>query len=81
MELIELMKIYRQKDERFIIVSDVYPTRSTEIADVVLLSHGAVAANAIRQWISKLRSIRDLLEDKIKQDFVADLESWKNKFS
>ncbi|KKN30781.1 hypothetical protein LCGC14_0830660, partial [marine sediment metagenome] len=52
-----------------------------EIADVVLLSHGAVAANAIRQWISKLRSIRDLLEDKIKQDFVADLESWKQKFS
>ncbi len=52
-----------------------------EINDVVLQSHGAVAANAIRQWISKLRSIRDLLEDKIKQDFVADLESWKGKFS
>ncbi len=52
-----------------------------EIADIILLSHGAVAANPIRQWISKLRSIRDLLEYEIKADFVTDLESWKEKFS
>jgi hypothetical protein len=51
------------------------------IADKVLLSHGAVAVNVIRQWISKLRSIRDLLEDKIREEFVTDLESWKAKFA
>ena len=51
------------------------------IADIVLLSHGAVAANAIRQWISKLRSIRSPLEEKIKDEFITELTNWKEKFS
>ena len=50
------------------------------ISDIVLQSHGAVAANAIRQWISKLRSIRSPLEEKIKEEFIAELENWKEKF-
>jgi hypothetical protein len=45
-----------------------------------LRSHGAVAANAIRQWISKLRSIRVPLEDEIKGEFLEELEKWKEKF-
>ena len=51
------------------------------VADIVLLSHGAVAANAIRQWISKLRSIRSPLEEKIKAEFIAELTIWKEKFT
>ncbi|MHA2266688.1 MAG: hypothetical protein ACXAB8_02740 [Promethearchaeota archaeon] len=51
-----------------------------EISDIVLKSHGAVAANAIRQWISRLRSIRDLLKDEIKEEFLQELEVWKEKF-
>ena len=51
-----------------------------DISDIVLRSHGAVAANVIRQWISKLRSIRDLLEDEIREEFLEELEKWKEKF-
>ncbi len=51
------------------------------IADIVLQSHGAVAANAIRQWISKLRSIRSPLEEKIKDEFIAELTNWIEKFA
>jgi hypothetical protein len=52
-----------------------------DISDIVLKSHGAVAANVIRQWISKLRSIRGPLEDEIKGDFLEELEKWKEKFA
>ncbi|MFX0082384.1 MAG: hypothetical protein ACFE94_11600 [Candidatus Hodarchaeota archaeon] len=52
-----------------------------DISDIVLRSHGAVAANVIRQWISKLRSIRDLLEDEIREEFLEELEKWKEKFT
>ncbi|MFX1377020.1 MAG: hypothetical protein ACFFA0_14540 [Promethearchaeota archaeon] len=52
-----------------------------DISDIVLPSHGAVTANALRQWISKLRSIRDLLEDEIRQEFLEVLEKWKNQFT
>ena len=52
-----------------------------DISDIVLRSHGAVAANAIRQWISKLRSIRDPLEDELKEEFLEVLEQWKEKFA
>jgi hypothetical protein len=51
-----------------------------DISDIVLPSYGAVAANALRQWISKLRSLRDLLEDEIRQEFREELEKWKEKF-
>ena len=51
------------------------------VADIVLQSHGAVAVNIIRQWISKLRSIKEPLEDKIKDEFLAELENWKEKFA
>lgn len=52
-----------------------------KVADILLQSHGAVAVNIIRQWISKLRSIKELLEDEIKEDFLAELEIWKEKFT
>jgi len=52
-----------------------------EIADVVLKSHGAVAVNVIRQWINKLRSIKEPLEDDIKEEFLTKLENWKEKFT
>jgi len=52
-----------------------------DISDIVLPSYGAVAANALRQWISKLRSLRDLLEDEVRQEFLEELENWKEKFS
>ena len=51
-----------------------------DISDIVVRTHGAVAANVIRQWISKLRSIRDLLEDEIREEFLDELENWKEKF-
>ncbi|MFX1574178.1 MAG: hypothetical protein ACFFB0_15650 [Promethearchaeota archaeon] len=51
------------------------------VADVLLQSHGAVAVNVIRQWISKLRSIKELLGDEIKEEFLAELEIWKEKYS
>ena len=51
-----------------------------DISDIVLPSYGAVAANALRQWISKLRSLRDLLEEEVRQEFLEELENWKEKF-
>ncbi len=52
-----------------------------EIADIILQSHGAVAINVIRQWISKLRSMKEPLEDDIREEFLAEVEIWKEKFS
>lgn len=52
-----------------------------DISDIVLRSHGAVAANTIRQWISKLRTIRDLLEDELKEQFLEELGKWKEQFT
>ncbi|NVM37719.1 MAG: hypothetical protein HWN81_19150 [Candidatus Lokiarchaeota archaeon] len=52
-----------------------------DIADIVLQSHGAVAVNVIRQWISKLRSIKEPLEDEIKEEFLTELENWKEKLA
>lgn len=51
------------------------------VSDIVLQSHGAVAINPIRQWISKLRSIKEPLEDKIKDEFLVELKNWKEKFA
>ncbi|MFX1363668.1 MAG: hypothetical protein ACFE9Y_01975 [Promethearchaeota archaeon] len=51
------------------------------IADIVLQSHGAVAVNVIRQWISRLRSIKEPLEEDIKEEFLAEVEKWKEKFT
>jgi hypothetical protein len=51
------------------------------IADVLLQSHGAVAVNVIRQWISKLRSIKEPLEDEIKEEFLVEIDNWKKKFA
>jgi hypothetical protein len=51
------------------------------IADILLQSHGAVAVNVIRQWISKLRSIKEPLEDDTKDEFLTELESWKETFA
>jgi hypothetical protein len=50
------------------------------IADIILLTHGAVAVNVIRQWISKLRSLKEPLEEDIKDEFLAELEKWSGKF-
>ncbi|MFX1522295.1 MAG: hypothetical protein ACFFCC_02200 [Promethearchaeota archaeon] len=52
-----------------------------EISDIVLKSHGAVTANVIRQWISRLRSTRSILEDKVKKEFLDALDEWKEKFA
>ena len=60
---------------------NVLSNKLQDISDIVLRSHGAVAVNAIRQWISKLRSIRALLEDELKEEFLKELETWKEKFS
>jgi len=51
------------------------------IADILLQSHGAVAVNVIRQWISKLRSIKEPLEHEIKEEFLTEIENWKEKFA
>ena len=51
-----------------------------KIADILLQTHGAIAVNVIRQWISKLRSVKEPLEDDIKDEFLAELENWKGKF-
>jgi len=51
-----------------------------EIADVLLLSKGAMAIRDMRNYISKLRSIRDPLEDEIRTQFVDKLDDWIKKF-
>lgn len=51
-----------------------------EIADVLLLSKGAMAIRDMRNYISKLRSIRDPLEDEIRTQFVDKLDEWIEKF-
>ncbi|MFX1551351.1 MAG: hypothetical protein ACFFB9_13460 [Promethearchaeota archaeon] len=51
------------------------------IADILLQSHSAVAVNVIRQWISKLRSMKEILEDDLKDELLAELENWKDKFT
>ncbi len=59
---------------------DELSTELQNIADILLQSHGAVAVNVIRQWISKLRSIKEPLEEDIKDEFLAEIENWKGKF-
>ncbi len=51
-----------------------------DISDLLVESHGPMASKATRQWISKLRSIRGLLEDDIKVQFIEDLDRIKSKY-
>ncbi|MBD3215263.1 MAG: hypothetical protein GF311_21830 [Candidatus Lokiarchaeota archaeon] len=51
-----------------------------EIADVLLLSKGAMAIRDMRNYISKLRSIRDPLEDEIRTQFIEKVDEWIEKF-
>ncbi len=51
-----------------------------EIADVILPIHGALAVKEMRQWTSKLRSIREPLKDEMKSKFTDELKNWKSKF-
>jgi hypothetical protein len=51
-----------------------------EIADVLLLSKGAMVIRDMRNYISKLRSIRDPLEDEIRTQFIEKVDEWIEKF-
>ncbi len=52
-----------------------------EIIDVILPKHGALSVKEMRQWFSKLKSIREPLNDEIKNQFTEELKAWKEKFS
>ncbi len=53
-----------------------------DVVDVILETKGySMALKEIRQWISKLRSIRGPLEEDLKISFLEELEKWKIKFN
>ena len=41
---------------------------------------GALSARAIRPWVSKLRAIREPLEEEVKIEFAQFVEEMKEKF-
>ncbi|TXT56261.1 MAG: hypothetical protein BAJALOKI2v1_600011 [Promethearchaeota archaeon] len=51
------------------------------VSDIILQKEGPMAARGMRNWISKLRTIREPLEEDIKDEFVSDVKNWKEKFS
>jgi len=51
-----------------------------EIADIIMLEKGALSARAIRPWVSKLKAIREPLEEDIKVNFIQEMEEMKVKF-
>ena len=50
-----------------------------EIADLVMQTKGSLSARSIRPWISKLRSIREPLEEDIKIEFAQYIVEMKEK--
>ncbi|MFX1277302.1 MAG: hypothetical protein ACFFBP_07990 [Promethearchaeota archaeon] len=51
-----------------------------EIADIIMQTKGALAARSIRPWVSKLRAIREPIEEDIKLEFAQYIEEMKEKF-
>jgi hypothetical protein len=51
------------------------------ISDIILQKEGAMAARGMRNWISKLRTIREPLEEGMKEKLLEEAKSWKEKFS
>ena len=51
------------------------------ISDIILQKEGAMAARGMRNWISKLRTIREPLEEDMKEKLLEEAKSWKEKFS
>lgn len=51
------------------------------ISDIILQKEGAMAARGMRNWISKLRTIREPLEEDMKEKLLKEAKSWKEKFS
>lgn len=51
------------------------------VADILLETQGAMAARGLRNWISKLRMIKEPLDDKIKSELKEEIAQWKEKFS
>jgi hypothetical protein len=51
------------------------------VADILLETQGAMAARGLRNWISKLRIIKEPLDDKIKSELKEEIAQWKEKFS
>ncbi len=50
-----------------------------DIMDIVLETRGySLELKDMRQWISKLRMIRDVLEQDIREEFLIELEKWKS---
>ncbi len=52
-----------------------------EIADIIMRTKGALSARAIRPWISRLRAIREHLEEDVKNEFIQFIEEMKEKLS
>ncbi|TFF93880.1 MAG: hypothetical protein EU544_05240 [Promethearchaeota archaeon] len=52
-----------------------------EISDDLLESHGAIAVRELRNWISKLRSIRSPLNAQMKAEFRNKIEIWRERFA
>ena len=51
------------------------------IIDIILETEGySMAFKGIKDWMSKLRMIRNPLEDEIKKDFEVEFLKWKEKF-
>ncbi|MBD3197623.1 MAG: hypothetical protein GF317_21390 [Candidatus Lokiarchaeota archaeon] len=51
-----------------------------EVADILLLSKGAMAVRDMRNWISKLRGIRSILEEDQRNEFQEKIDEWIEKF-
>ncbi len=52
-----------------------------EIADIIMQTKGALSARSIRPWISKLRAIRDPVDEETKTQFIDEFSKLKEKFS
>ncbi|MBN1802799.1 MAG: hypothetical protein JW891_14920 [Candidatus Lokiarchaeota archaeon] len=51
-----------------------------EIADIIMLTKGSLSARSIRPWISKLRAIRERLDEETKAQFIEEFSQMKEKF-
>ena len=77
-ELMEKLKILQKNSNE--LKGDQLSIQLQDIADILLMSHGAVSLGDIRQWISKLRAIKEPLDFNVKTRFQMEIDKWKEKF-
>jgi len=77
-ELMEKLKMLQKNSNE--LKGDQLSSQLQDIADILLMSHGAVALGEIRQRISKLRAIKEPLDFNVKTRFQMEIDKWKEKF-